>query len=458
MEGNFGYTGSETFAAGHRFGFFPAVGMGYYISNESFYPEKLKAYISKLKLRASIGRTGNDNTGASRFLYRPTYSTSASGFNQGMNSGGGSNGLGAGITEGRFANDQLSWEIEDKQNYGVDLGFFGNKIEIIADYFNSNRSDILLQRRTVPSSAGFQQDPWNNYGKVNNKGIDGSIDARHHIGAVKVNLRGTFTFARNKILEYDELPQPYPWMTVTGTRVSENTLYFAERLYTDDDFIITPNTNGTNSYKLKPELPQVALQGLIGPGDIKYKDLNEDGKIDVFDKQRGVGNPYNPEISYGFGINLEYKGFYISSFFQGTGNTSVLLGNGNSTFFPFNWYYTKSNYRTFMVDRWTSENPSQDVVMPRLHDGYPKNVNKEPSTWWLRDGSFLRFKNLEVGYNIPKEFLKKIKLETARVYALGYNLHVWDKIKYWDPETGNNNAGMAYPLPRTITFGVELTF
>ena len=458
MEGNFGYTGSETFASGHRFGFFPAVGLGYYISNESFYPEQLKKYVSKLKLRASIGRTGNDNTGTSRFLYRPTYNTGAAGFNQGMTSGGGSNGLGAGITEGRFANNELSWEIEEKQNYGVDFGLFNNKIEIIADYFNSTRSDILLQRRTVPSSAGFQQAPWNNYGKVNNRGMDGSIDARHHIGAVKISMRGTFTFARNKILEYDELPPAYPWMTVTGTRVSENNLYIAERLYTDDDFIITPNTNGTSSYKLKPELPQVALQGLVGPGDIKYKDLNDDKKIDTFDKQRGVGNPYNPEITYGFGINLEYKGFYVSSFFQGTGNTSVLLGNGNSTFFPFNWTYTKSNYRSFMVDRWTPENPSQDVVMPRLHNGYPNNVNKEPSTWWLRDGSFLRFKNLEVGYNIPKEFLKKIKLETARVYALGYNLHVWDKIKYWDPETGNNNAGMAYPLPRTITFGVELTF
>jgi len=459
IEGNFGYTGSEAFAKGHRFGFFPAVGAGYYISNEKFYPENLRKVISKLKLRASVGRTGNDKTGEDRFLYRPTFQsdpTKIPGFNQGMTSGGGSNNLG-GLVEGQFENLTLSWEIENKKNYGVDLGLFNNKIEIIADYFNSTRTDILLQRRTVAASAGFRQAPWDNYGEVNNKGIDASLDARHQIGQLKISLRGTFTYARNKIIEYDELPQPYPWMNITGTRVNENTIYIAERFYTDDDFIITPNTNGTNSYQLKPELPAVSLQGLLGPGDIKFKDLNEDGIIDTYDKKRGVGSPYNPEISYGFGVNLEYKGFYISSFFQGTGNTSFLLGEDNSTFWPFNWQYFKSNYRTFMLDRWTEENPSQNVVMPRLHSKYANNVNKSPNSWWLRSGSFLRFKNFEFGYNLPKDFLKKMELSTARFYVMGYNLAVWDKIKYWDPETGKDNKGNAYPLPRTVTFGLELT-
>lgn len=456
VEGNFGYTGSEAFAKGHRFGFFPAVGLGYYISNEKFYPESIRKVVTKLKLRASIGRTGNDNTGSARFLYRPTFKTDAPGFSQGMTSGGGSNSLG-GLTEGQFQNLNISWEIEKKQNYGVDLGLFNNKIEIIADYFNSTRTDILLQRRTVPASAGLRQAPWDNFGEVNNQGIDASLDAHHQIGQLKISLRGTFTYARNKILEYDELPQPFPWMATTGTRVNENTLYIAERLYTDDDFIITQNTNGTNSYQLKPELPAVSLQGLLGPGDIKFKDLNEDGMIDTYDKKRGVGNPYNPEISYGFGINLEYKGLYISSFFQGSGNTSVLLGKDNDVFWPFNWQYMKSNYRTFMVDRWTPGNPSQNVMMPRLHSRYANNINKEPNTWFLRNGRFLRFKNFEVGYNIPKGLLQKWDMTTARIYIMGYNLAVWDDIKFWDPETGNNNRGMAYPLPRTITLGLEVT-
>ncbi|WP_160166629.1 TonB-dependent receptor, partial [Arcticibacter svalbardensis] len=199
IEGNFGYTGSEAFAAGHRFGFFPAVGVGYYISNENFYPEQLKKYITSLKLRASIGRTGNDATGTSRFLYRSTYNTAATGFNQGITSGGGSNYAGAGIVEGQFGNNNLSWEIEDKKNFGIDIGLFNNKLDIVADYFDNTRSNILLQRKTIPTSAGFQQFPWENYGKVNNKGIDGSVEGHLNIGPVKVGMRGTFTYARNKI-------------------------------------------------------------------------------------------------------------------------------------------------------------------------------------------------------------------------------------------------------------------
>ena len=264
--------------------------------------------------------------------------------------------------------------------------------------------------------------------------------------------------ARNKIVEYDELNQLYDYQRITGTRVNENTLYIAERLYTEDDFIRTQNPNGTYSYELRPGLPTVALQGTLGPGDIKYADLNHDGVIDSNDKMRGVGHPYNPEINYGFGLNVEYKGFYVSAFFQGTGNSSVLLASGNNHFWPFNWYEDKSNYRTLFLDRWTADNPRQDVTMPRLHSHYSHNVNKEPSTWWLRSGNFLRFKNLEIGYNLPKNFLRKIRLDAARVYMLGNNLCVWDDIKYWDPEQGNRNNGMSYPMSRTFTLGLEVNF
>lgn len=180
--------------------------------------------------------------------------------------------------------------------------------------------------------------------------------------------------------------------------------------------------------------------------------------IDSNDKKRGVGHPYNPEINYGFGLNIEYKGFYVSAFFQGTGNSSVLLASGNNHFWPFNWYEDKSNYRTLFLDRWTADNPRQDVTMPRLHSHYSHNVNKEASTWWLRSGNFLRFKNLEIGYNLPKTFLRKIRLDAARVYMLGNNLCVWDDIKYWDPEQGNRNNGMSYPMSRTFTLGLEVNF
>ncbi len=459
IEGSFGYTGSETFAKNNRFGFFPAVGVSYFISNEKFYPEGLKRVMNNLKIRLSFGRTGNDDTGTDRFLYRATFATDGHTFNQGIGSSP-SNGLGPGIHDLLFANNDLHWEIETKRNAGLDLGFFNNEIELTVDYFNNRRKDILLQRNTVPGVAGFHAKPWQNYGIVDNQGVDASLNARHSFGPVRVSARGTFTFARNKIIEYDELNQLYDYQRITGTRVNEHTLFIAERLYTEDDFIRTTNANGTYSYELKPGLPVVALTGseFIGPGDIKYADLNHDGVIDSNDKKRGVGHPYNPEINYGFGLNVEYKGFYVSAFFQGTGNTSVLLAEGNSTFWPFNWYADKSNCRTLFLDRWTPDNPSQNVTSPRLHSHYSRNINKEASTWWLRNGNFLRFKNLEIGYNLPQKFLRKIKLEAARVYVLGNNLCVWDDIGYWDPEQGNRNKGMSYPMSRSFTLGLEVNF
>jgi TonB-linked SusC/RagA family outer membrane protein len=459
LEGNFGYTGSETFAAGERFGFFPAVGVSYYISNESFYPEELKKVMNGAKIRLSAGRTGNDDVvDNDRFLYRPTFSTEGYNFNQGIGTTGGTNALGAGIFDQRFENNAIHWEIENKRNVGLDLYLFKSKVELTVDYFNNLRTDILLQRNTIPSTDGFHVKPWENYGKAKNWGIDGSLNARHDFGDFRVSARGTFTFARNKILEYDELPQEYWWQEVTGTRVGERTLYIAERLYTEDDFIRTQNSNGTYSYELKPGLPANALGGILGPGDIKYSDLNNDNIIDNKDKMRGIGHPYNPEINYGFGLNFEYKGFYLSGFFQGTANTSILLSDGNNTFWPFNWGIEKSNYRTDFLDRWTADNPSQDVLMTRLHVGYANNVNKEQSTWWLKSGNFLRFKNLEFGYSIPKKVAKKLRIEGARIYMLGYNLYLWDSLKLWDPEMGNRNKGNSYPMSRTFTLGLELNF
>lgn len=460
IEGNFGYTGSEAFAAGHRFGLFPAVGAAYYLSNEQFYPEVLKKYVNKIKLRGSIGRTGNDQTGQERFLYRPTFKTDAGGFTQGIGDTGGTNGIGNGIVEGRFSAPYLAWEIEDKQNIGFDLGLFNNQIDIVFDYFRSTRSDILLQRKTIPQIGGLRQDPWQNFGKVRNQGADMSLNLNKQIGKWKLSARGTLTYTRNKILEYDELPQRYGYQAVTGTRVSENTLYIADRLYTEEDFIVNTNANGLKTYTLRPELPRSTLGGLIGPGDIKYVDVNGDGAIDSYDQVRGVGNPSVPELIYGFGLNAEYKGIYASIFFQGAGSTSVLLGGSTSEgWYPFSWGVDQSNYRTFALDRWTEDNPSQNVTIPRLHKNNANNANNRvSSTWWLRDGSFLRLKNIEIGYQIPKKALNKIGLETARIYLMGYNLAVWDDIKYFDPEAGNGNAGFNYPLPCTFTLGVDFTF
>ena len=459
IEANFGYTGSETFAKKNRFGFFPAVGASYMISNESWYPEGLKRVLSSAKVRASFGRTGNDDTGTSRFLYRATFSESGHTFNQGITSGGANNGLGAGIYDLQFENLTLGWEIEDKTNVGLDLSFFNRAIQIQADYFYNIRSAILLQRNTIPQYAGFHQNPWQNYGRVRNQGLDASIDMMKSFGDWKVSARGTFTFARNKVLEIDELTPSEEYQRVTGTRINEQELYIAERLYTIDDFIVTKNDNDTDAYTLRPGLPQPALGGIIGPGDIKYVDMNHDGIIDTNDKVRGVGHPYQtPEINFGFGFNVEWKGIYASVFFSGVANTSILLASGNSTFWPFNWGVEKGNYRTAFLDRWTTENPSQDVVYPRLHVGYGNSINDEPSTWWLRDGSFLRLKNAEIGYVLPEKALRTLKISGLRIYLLGENLCVFDHIKFWDPEQGNRNKGVSYPMQHSFTLGVQLDF
>lgn len=201
-----------------------------------FIRKQLKKVVNKLKLRASVGRTGNDKTGQERFLYRPTFTTNAGGFTQGIGDTGGTNGIGNGIVEGRFAAPYLAWEIEDKQNYGFDLGLFDNRIDIIFDYFRSERRDYFVTASYCSTIGRASSRPWQNFGKVRNQGIDMSMNLNQQIGKLKLSARGTFTFTRNKILEYDELPQKYGYQAVTGTRVSENTLYIADRLYTEDRF------------------------------------------------------------------------------------------------------------------------------------------------------------------------------------------------------------------------------
>lgn len=456
VEGSFGYTGSETFAKDHRFGFFPAVGVAYLLTNEPFIPSSFTDVVNKIKLRASVGRTGNDNTGGARFLYREILNTSAGGYSIGIGANGALNSLG-GITENRFAAPYLGWEIENKRNVGIDIGLFKNKIDLQIDYFDNVRTDILLQRKTLPSLTGFKSSPWENYGKVSNKGVDASLIMTEQFGDVRLTFRGNLTFARNKILEYDEIPQKYEWMNMTGSRLNAWNLYIAEGLYTFDDFNITVDENGVKKYELKPGVPRSSLSA-VSPGDIKLKDLNGDGVIDSFDQTRYAADPKVPELVYGFGLNVDYKGWYASVFFQGAGNTSTVLGTGNAVgFHPFAWGDRTSGVRVQALDRWTEENPSQNVLFPRMHSSSNFN-NRAPSTWWLRDASFLRLKNIELGYNLTKRYAQKFGMQAARIYLMGYNLAVWDDIKLWDPEMGNKNDGMAYPLSRTFTLGIELTF
>ncbi|CDN32067.1 SusC/RagA family TonB-linked outer membrane protein [Mucinivorans hirudinis] len=465
FEGNFGYTGSENFAAGHRFGFFPAVGASWYVSNEKFYTGQIKDIISKLKFRISYGLTGNDRTNSNedvdRFLFRGTLNQGASGYNSGWNDGGGLGGVGNGIRQNLFDAEYLTWETETKRNYGLDLGLFNGKFDLAVDYFDNLREGILLQRTTVSQVTGFAQMPWQNFGKVQNRGFDLSAVYNQMIGDVRLGFRGNFTFARNKIIEMDEVPQLYPWMTQTGTRINEKNLFISEGFYRYEDFNIT-GTGINRQYTLKEGVVKSSYNANVRPGDLKYKDMNEDGVINNYDQVRG-GAPSNPEVVYGFGLDFEYKGFYAGVFFQGAGNTTTVLGgNFGAGFHPFSWNRTESSLRVMTADRWSDRDAAGNLVEPNWNALFPRLRstsnwhNAMPSTHWLRDASFIRFKNAQVGYNFPKSMLSKIGINSARIYCMGTNLAVWDKIKYWDPEMGNSNEGLNYPLTMNISFGLEV--
>lgn len=457
IEANFGITGSENFAEGHRYGFFPAVGVAWNVTNEPFFPESLSRTVSNLKLRASIGRTGNDNLLNDRFGYRATFAN-GTGYNWGIGTSGVSNGIGNGLVEDKFSSPTLAWEVELKKNYGIDVTLLNGAIDFQVDYFDNRRTDILLRRRTIPGIAGFRLAPWQNYGIVENKGVDGSVNLRHKVGEVMLSARGNLTLARNKIIEYDEVPQLYPWMNKTGTRLNalENFL-IAERLFSDEDFNITTAPDGSKTYILKDGIAPTRYVGQVMPGDIKYKDLNGDGIVDDLDRAKDVANPTVPELIYGFGLNAEWKGFYASVFFQGAGRVSININDQSNAFMPFHWGIDESNVRQEIVDsRWTQENPRQDVFFPRLRISEMANTNTA-STWWVKDGSFIRLKNVEAGYNFNSKLIQRAKMRNARIYIMGNNVALWDHLGIYDPELGNSAGGTRYPLPSTWTAGLEIT-
>lgn len=459
LEASFGATGSENFAPGNRWGIFPAVGGAWNLHAEKFMQKgKMPDIINKLRLRASYGLTGNDNTGSDRFVYRETLSDSSSDYIYlGLTGAGGSltNNYGK-VYENSFAAPYLSWEVERKANFGIDLGLFRGRVDITADYFNNRRKNILIERVTIPTATGFRNNPWQNFGITTNEGFDASIVLKHNVGDWALSARGNITYAVNKIIEEDEIPQLYSWMAQTGTSIGVNRIYVADRLFTDDDFIITPKEDGSYNYRLKEGI--ATYDANVKPGDIKYKDLNGDGEINDYDRTYYSGiYPNNPQIVYGFGVNIQYKGIYAGAFFQGVGRSSVNLKSQTSYFIPFAKGRDQSSARVEAADHWSASNPdNMDVLYPRLHTSEYTNNTLE-STWWYRSGSFLRLKNVELGYQFDKKLVQKLKMQNLRVYVQGSNLAVlFDDIKYWDPEIGN--SGARYPVSATWTFGLDVTF
>lgn len=440
-EFNFGYNGSENFAKGNRYGFFPSVAMGWIASEEKFM-EPYKDIFNKIKFRGSYGFAGNDNIGGNRrFAYLTTVSDNNNsdywfGTGQGIKF--------EGIEEGQIGVNDLTWEKVAKTDIGIELGLF-NKLDVVVDIFQEKRKDIFVERNTVPTQAGFINAPWANYGKMENKGIEVALNYNQQVTPdFFMSWRFNFTFVENKVTERDEaasLKGTYR----SGTGIQNNTLwgYTANGLYTDEDF--------SSPGVLAPGLPVPTFGTVLRPGDIKYVDRNGDGMISGLDEGY-IGGTTDPQIVYGFGNNLKYKQFDFSFFFQGVAKTERLIGGAN--FIPGSGQGTLGNIYSNYEDSWTEENPRQDVFYPRLSYG-PNLNNSVASTWWKKDMSFGRLKTMEVGYTLDKKIVERMSLKGLRVYISGNNLWYISNFKLWDPELDTGN-GLRYPSTKSVLFGLSI--
>lgn len=438
VEFNFGYNGSENFAKGKRFGFFPSAAIGWFVSEEPFMQD-IKETLSHLKFRGSWGMTGNDRLGGRRFAYLSTIDT-YTGYTFGTMGDFGRGGW----REGEYGNPNLTWETVEKANFGLEVGLF-NSIMLQADLFQEIRRDIFMQRLTLPASTGFNLNPWANFGRMRNRGGELTLDANKRVSKdFAFSVRGTFTLAINKVLEADE-----PSATIgtnrayTGHPTGQIFGLIAEGLFTEADFDDTGKLIGPNHNF-----------GIVRVGDIKYKDTNQDGAIDWQDRAP-IGGTVDPQMVYGLGATFNFKGADFGFFLQGMGRTYRAIGGSN--FIPGSADGAMGNILANVDDRWTVDNPSQDVFWPRLSD-YPNANNEIPSTWWLRDMSMVRLRHVELGYSLPASLMNRTGLLSGtRLFVRGNNLLKFSKFDLWDPEVGANN-GLIYPLTKTVLFGLELNF
>ena len=441
VEANIGFNGSENFAKGNRMGIFPAVALGWVASEEPFL--KGNDVLTWAKLRLSVGQVGNDQIPYTRFIYLATMNDSAGGYgNLGINF----NQYSGGVGEGRMANENVTWEVATKYNIGIELGFL-RALRFNADIFYEKRENIFLSPQTSEIAglpSGF--DIYANMGVMENKGFEISGEYNKQIGKdLFITARGNFTFTRNKVLA-DGKYYAYPWQDAKGARYGLTLGYKAMHLFSEEELASLPD------YYEQFSMDKTQLR----PGDIRYEDLNDDGKITEADRT-WIGNPSMPEIVYGFGASLNWKGLDFSFLFQGAANRSTYLTGG--------WYFQPfqadrgpkfmGNVMTAFLDRWTPENPDPNAFSPRLSYG-PNANNYQTSTWWQRDASYLRLKNLELGYTLPDRWAKKIYAEKLRIYLQGVNLATFSKFysDFWDPETGADS----YPMQRVVFIGLNVTF
>ncbi|MBQ9654345.1 MAG: TonB-dependent receptor [Bacteroidales bacterium] len=434
-EVNFGYNGSENFAPGHRFGFFPSLAVGYLISNEPWWAS-LKDIVTSLKFKASYGKVGNDEIGGSRrFAYNTTINTSANGalFGDTPTSKGG-------ITTGDYGNPAVSWEEATKSNAGFELTLLKD-IRYILDFFYDRRDGIFIERQSTPSAVGINVNQYVNIGKMKNQGFDMTLEYDHTFGnGLFVSARGNYSFNRNKILYNDQPDQVWKYQNTAGFAFQQQFGLIAEGLFKDEEDIASWPTQQFGS---------------VHPGDIKYRDINGDGVVNTYDKV-AIGYTVVPEINYGFGVSLGFKGFDASVFFSGVGHVTRIITGNNLFGATADIKYEGQIFADVARNRWTPDNPDPNAPYPRLSLEKVTN-NQQASTYWQKDMSFMRLKNAELGYTLPKNLTKKMGLSTTRIYLQGVNLLTFSKFKLWDPELATAN-GSAYPNIRSYSIGLNLNF
>jgi TonB-linked SusC/RagA family outer membrane protein len=442
-EVNVGYNGTENFAPGNRFGLFPAYSIGWVASKESFFPKN--GLVTFLKFRGSYGEVGNDNIGGTRFLYRPTsYSTIGNQYYFG-NVGTTYAGF-TGLREGSTGNPDVTWERSIKQNIGMEMRLWKDKIKLSAEVFNEKRTSILATPQTISSISGLSQ-PATNLGAMENKGYEGEITFSDVVGGFGYRIAANYTFARNKVVFRDEIPNQYAYQNRTGQRLGQNFALICDGIYNSWDEVNDPKRPVYQSQNNK-----------VQPGDLKFRDVNGDGIINDFD-QVPVGYANLPEKVFGLSLSATYKGFDISVLFQGVGNVSL--------------YYTRFQRGTgygqappegsaaYMNESWTAERYAAGLPINFPRFSVSSTPNNDGSTFWLADASYVRIKNAELGYTLNNKILKKAGISSCRFYMNANNLFTWKHVYQGiDPEntsTGDTNTE-PYPLVRTINFGLNINF
>lgn len=423
----FAYSGSERFPEGDRFGFFPSLSGAWILSKEEFL--KNSSVINFLKARASVGLTGNDKFGGSRFAYTQDFYYLGD-YRLGLDNI--SNGT---INYGQLGNPNISWEKDLKFNVGFEAKFY-DKLDVVMDLFYNQRSNMPVNTENIyPGYIGVSP-PYENIGKVNNKGFELDLHYTDHFGSLNYFVGASGFFAKNKIIEMGEMMRPESYMDRTGQPINQNFGWEAVGFYSPEDF----EANG----QLKSGVP-VSSFAPVQPGDIKYIDQNGDGVIDQND-EIAIGNTWQPQFTYTFNLGAEYKGFDVELFFYGLTGRSVNL-NG-----PYFWgLQNNANLSTNALNRWTPEN-QENATFPRLTT-LPNENNYRPSTFWMQTGNLLRLRNVELGYTIPANWAQQIKIDNLRVFVNAVNLFTWDKMEMVDPETYGG-----YPPLKSLNMGVSVQF